>query len=103
MHFVSLVPLSLGILFVVVVAMAKAAALLIIAVIGLVVWLIYELFFKKEEVEEEEERDPEAEFWEKMLEDQERGNEEFYKEIGRLEQKLDDLEESAGITKKRRK
>jgi uncharacterized membrane protein (DUF106 family) len=102
MHFVSLVPLSLGILFVVVVAMAKAAALLIIAVIGLVVWLIYELFFKKEEVEEEE-RDPEAEFWEKMLEDQERGNEEFYKEIGRLEQKLDDLEESAGITKKRRK
>jgi uncharacterized membrane protein (DUF106 family) len=101
MHFVSLVPLSLGILFVVVVAIAKGILILTLAIIALIAWIIYELFFKKEKIEEEE-RNPEAEFWEQMMEKQEKEDKEFYRQIGRLEQQLDDIEEAAGIKRRKR-
>ena len=101
MHFVSVVPLSLGILFVVVVAIIKGVLIFTLAILALIAWVIYELFFKKEKVEEEE-RDPEAEFWDKMIEQQEREHQDFQRELGRLEQQLDDIEEAAGLKRRKR-
>ena len=98
MHFVTLVPLSLAIVLVVL----KFFAIGALIIIALIVWAIYVAFFKKEESEPEQ-RNPEGEFWDKMMEKQEKDDAEFYRNIGRLEQQLDDIEERVGRKPKRRK
>jgi hypothetical protein len=104
MQFVSLVPLWLGITFVIVMALLKAAFIAIVVIVGLIAWIIYEIFFKEEKKEsEEEEVEPGVDFWDKMMEEQNRNDADFYRRIGRMEQQLDDLEEVAGISKKKRR
>ena len=106
MHFVSLVPLSLGITFVVVMAILKGIAILTIALIALFAWIIYVAFFKKDEPEKEEEHDEydrEIEYWDKKMRQQQKEDAEFYRQIGRLEQQLDDVEKKVGIKRKRKK
>jgi len=105
MHFVSLVPLSTGITFVIVVALLKGFFLLAIALIALIAWIIYELFFKKDKPKKEErdEYDAEAEYWDNLSKKLEEDDSKFYREIGRLEQQLDDLEEQVGVKKRKRK
>ena len=98
MHFITVVPLGLAILWVI----FKFVAIGVFLIVALIVWVIYAVFFKKEK-EPEEERNPEGEFWDKMLEQQEKDDAEFYRNIGRLEQQLDDLEERVGYKPKTRK
>lgn len=98
MQFITIVPLGLAILWVV----FKFLAIGVLLIIGLIIWGIYVAFFKKEK-EPEDERNPEAEFWDKMMEKQEKDDAEFYRNIGRLEQQLDDIEERVGRKPKRRK
>jgi hypothetical protein len=88
MHYITFVPLSLAILWVTFKVFA-IGFLLILALIG---WAIYVIFFKKDEPEVEE-RDPEAEFWDDMMEKQREDDAEFYKTIGRIEEKQKELEE----------
>ncbi len=105
MHFVSLVPLSLGITFVVVMAILKGIAILVIGLIALIAWVIYVAFFKKEESKEKEkdEIDLEIEYWERKTREQIEEDAEFYRKMGRLEQQLDDIEKHVGLKKRRKK
>lgn len=104
MHFVSLVPLSTGIAFVIVMAIIKGVFLLTIAVIALIAWLIYHFFFKKDEPEEEEKDEYNDDTdWDRLMEEQRKNDAEFYRQIGRIEQQLDDIEEKANIKKRRKK
>ena len=104
MHFVSLVPLSAGVAFVIVMAIIKGVFLLTIAVIALIAWLIYHFFFKKDEPEEEEKDEYDDDIdWNKLMEEQRKDDAEFYRQIGRIEQQLDDIEENVGIKKRRKK
>lgn len=105
MHFVALVPLSLAITFVVVMAILKAIAIVVIAVIALIAWIIYVAFFKKEEpeIQEKDEHDLEIEYWDREMRRQQGEDAEFYKRMGRLEQQLDDTEKRVGIKRKRKK
>jgi hypothetical protein len=105
MHFVALVPLSLAITFVVVMAILKAIAIVVIAVIALIAWIIYVAFFKKDEpeIQEKDEYDLEIEYWDRELRKQQREDAEFYRRMGRLEQQLDDTEKRVGIKRKRNK
>jgi len=94
MHFVALVPLSLAITFVVVMAILKAIAIVVIAMIALLAWVIYIAFFKKDEpeIQEKDEHDLEIESWDIEMRRQQEEDAEFYKKMGRLEQQLDDME-----------
>ena len=92
MHFITFVPLSLAILWVVFKVAAIGFLLITAIIIATIVWAIYVLFFKKDEPEVEE-RDPEAEFWDSMMDKQREDDAEFYKTIGKIEQKQKELEE----------
>jgi hypothetical protein len=100
MHFIAVVPLGLAILWVIFKGIVIFSFVIIACIIGSIAWAIYAIFFKKDEPKVEE-RNPEAEYWEEMMEQQRKDDAEFYKRMGRLEQQLEDLEQVAGTKKKR--
>jgi len=100
MHFVAIVPLVLAIFFVVL----KVIAIGTLLIIAGICYLIYHFFFKKDEPEEEEKDEYDDDIdWNKLMEEQRKDDAEFYRQIGRIEQQLDDIEENVGIKKRRKK
>lgn len=99
MHFVAIVPLGLAILYLLI----KAFVITVLVIIAILAYAIYAIFFKKEKQEKLEEEYDDGIDWDKLMEKQEEESAEFYRRIGRMEQKLDDVEEKAGLKKRSRK
>lgn len=119
MHYVALVPLGAAVAF----SLIKGFVIVGLIFLALFIWMLYEFYliltgkdkkkkkkdedriwylYEKNDPDEEDDHDEEMAYWDRMMREQQEQDAEFFKKIGRLEQKLDDLEEYAGTTKKRR-